>query len=571
MNQKKTCRILALVLCFVMIFAFGSNVYAADHTDSDYTNEEAATYSNAATGTYLFGGITPFAVPDENLVIVLDPGHGAIDPGAGAVDSTAEADLNLAVARYCKAYLEQFDNITVYLSHEQSYNKTLYTDKLELSERAAIADAYNADLMISIHFNSSTTNTTRGAEVYVSRLEEFEMTGLAKQILSNLGDLGLREIGVKTRASENGTHWNGGDRLADYYGIIYHPARREIPSMIIEHCFINNTEDYTAFASSQDKLKALGEADAKAIISYFGFDQETVSTTLENIRHTSLQALEDAYTATKENKYTAAYQNKIEATYADAKARIEAANNVGKIDITTNRAVKTLKNYPTGTFTDVKGDDWFAPAVAYCSEKGLFFGTTESTFSPNDFITRGQFITVIGRMEGNPETVPTQTKFSDVDPSQYYAPHIHWASEANIVAGTSATTYEPDEEIRREDLARMLHNYCVVKGIELPKVSEKTYLDFKDGNHVDEWAKEAMNWIIATGIMQGDEKGMLNPRDNTIRAEVAQIMMKFSQALEALEKEEAEDNKDENNEENKDEDNKDEADNSSGEDDKVTE
>lgn len=554
MNQKKTFRMITLVLCFAMIFAFGSNVYAANSTTHSYTNEESATYTEPDLGIQPFTGVTPFTAPNGNLVIVLDPGHGATDPGAIGINDARESDLNLAVARYCKAYLENFNNITVYLTHEENYNPSVYKKKLELPERAAIADVYDADLMISMHFNSSASNTARGAEIYVSRLEEFEMNKLAETILSNLGDLGLREIGVKTRASANGTHWNGGDRLADYYGIIYHPACREIPSMIIEHCFINNIDDYTAFASSNEKLKALGEANAKAIISYFGLDREPVSTTLENIRHTSLQTLEEAYTATKNNKYTTTYKAKVEATYADAKARIEAANNIGKIELTVNRAVKTLNNYPTGSFNDVKPNDWFAPAVDYCSKNGLFFGTSDTTFSPNQFITRGEFITVLGRMEGIPETTPTQTKFKDVNPAKFYAPHIRWASEANIVAGTSDTTYEPDEKIRREDLARMLHNYCIVKGIELPKVSEKTYHDFKDANKVDEWAKDAINWIISTGIMQGDEKGLLNPRDNTTRAEVAQIMMQFSKALETLENEESNDHAEEGNgEENKDE------------------
>lgn len=535
--KKRTPKLFSLLLSVILVFALSVGISATE-TEDFYANEEAEQSDNA---TEIIGGISLLSNTDGNLVIVLDPGHGATDPGAAAVDGSRESDLNLAVARYCKAYLEQYEHITVYLTHEEAYGSG--ASKIELSTRAAKAAAYSGDLLISIHFNSATSNSARGAEAYVSCLEEYKLTDLANAIVSNLGNLGLKEIGVKTRVSASGDLWSDNTRLADYYGIIRGSCKQEIPSMIVEHCFINNSEDYYGFADSESKLKALGEADAKAIIAYFGLDKEPTATTLENTRYTALQKLDEQYNSMNLNNYDSAHRTKIPQIYADAKARINAANNIGKIELTVNRAVKTLANYPKSSsafsFSDVKSNDWFAEAVYYCHDEGLFHGTSDTEFSPLESITRGQFIAVLGRFEGVEETTPTQTKFSDVNANEYYAPHIKWASDENIVAGMTDTLYAPEDFIRREDLVRMLHNYCVEKDIELPVTSTKALTDFKDGDKVDDWAIDAMTWAISVGIINGDEKGLLNPQDDTLRAEVAQIMMNFDKAIAAAENAEA--------------------------------
>lgn len=530
--NRKTKRLTILWCILLLMLAFSTGVSA---TDSFYAEEEAGSDTEFFTVTPLTDGVSPSAM-NGNLVIVLDPGHGPADSGAVSVANTYERDLNLAVAKYCKTYLERYNNVSVFLTHYDNSG----SKKLELAERAATAANHGADLLISIHFNSADTNTYRGAEAYVSLLEEYEITALANSIVDQLGNLGLKEIGVKTLKSKTGDLWTDGIRIADYYGIIRGSCKQEIPSMIVEHCFINNSNDYYGFASTEAQLKALGEADAKAIVSYFGLDKTTSATTLENARYTALQKLNEQYQSMVPGQYDTYHRSKMVSVYQDAKERIEIANNVGKIDLTVNRAVKTLKNYPITyqsdtQFIDCFRSDWFWPAVDYCVNEGLFVGTSANTFAPRKEISRGEFITALGRMEGVKNTIPSQTKFADVDPNAFYAPFVRWASETGVVVGTSETTYAPLDMIHREDLALMLYNYCNVKGIELPKVNNKTYHDFPDGNEVDTWAKEAMSWIVATGIMQGNDKGELNPRDNTTRAEVAQLMMKFDTTLKSLE------------------------------------
>ncbi|MBQ4092846.1 MAG: S-layer homology domain-containing protein, partial [Firmicutes bacterium] len=153
--------------------------------------------------------------------------------------------------------------------------------------------------------------------------------------------------------------------------------------------------------------------------------------------------------------------------------------------------------------------------------------TSEDTFSPNRPITRGDFITVIGRMEQAEVYYPAPGKFTDVDPEAYYAPYINWATNHKIVAGISETKFAPKDDIRREDLIRMIHNFCITKKIELPVVSESTIKDFTDGNKTDTWAVDDVNWALSVGLIHGYEDNTIRPTRNITRAESAEIMKNF--------------------------------------------
>ena len=517
-------KLFILTLCFVMLFTFSGNVFASD---SYYADEESA------DGTPLFEEITLFSTglfedtaDDGKFVIVLDPGHGGIDPGANPVKGRYESNLNIEVAKACKAYIESnVPNATVYLTHENYYNTD--TAKLELAERAAIAKSKKADIFISLHFNSSTNNTMKGTEVYISCLEEYALADLANNIHNNLGDLGLEKRGVKTRVSESGDLWFDGIRLADYYGIIRGNCKQEIPAIIVEHCYINNNDEYEAYASTPEKLKILGEADAKAIIKTFGLDKDTAADTLKQEKDTALAELDNAYQSMNAKHYNTYYREKIAEICNDAKHRIEIATHSSKIEVNLNRALLTLKNYPNLPYTDVTVDDWFYDAVTFVTDNELFYGTSEDTFSPNRAITRGEFITVVGRMNDAEVYYPATGKFTDVDPEAYYAPYINWASKTNIVAGISDTKFAPKDDIRREDLIRMIHNYCIKEKIELPVISNATIKDFTDGKQTDTWAVDDVNWALSVGLIHGYEDDTIRPTRNITRAESAEIMKNF--------------------------------------------
>lgn len=523
-----------ILICLTILFCFSTGLFASD-TEKFYADEDSG--ENIVTD-FIFSNDPSDTVPfakNGNLIVVLDPGHGGFDSGAENYNGSAyEKNLNLKVAQYCKAYLEKYSNVTVYMTRTNDTNPGANKNE-SLGKRASIAASYGADIFISIHFNSADSSTAKGAEVYVSSLEEYSLTELGNAIMTNLKGLGISDRGVRIRTSESKpiTLWTDGIRPADYYGVIKASATRNIPGMIIEHCFINNPAEYNSFASSDAKLKALGEADAKAIVSHFRLNESISATTLENRRYTALNTLKNSVDPMN---YNAKNHPTVEKIYNDAVERIEAATGTGKIDLTLNRATKTIAHIPKAganetIFSDVKKNDWFCNAVLYCYQNGLFYGTSDTTYSPRTNISRGMFITVIGRIEKIGNTVPANTKFSDVDPKMYYAPYVKWASEKGIVAGISETKFAPDDPIRREDLVRMIHNYCLYKGIELPSASTKTVDDFTDSDTIDEYAKENMVWAVSTGLLKGNDKNILNPRGNASRAEVSQIMKVFYELI----------------------------------------
>ena len=205
------------------------------------------------------------------LVVVLDPGHGGYDPGAIA-NGTNEKTLTLKIAKYCKDALEKNGRIQVYMTRESDTSVGGATNASDdLKNRVSFAASKNADLFVSIHLNSAGA-AAYGAEVYYPNSNYRSDIGqegqkLASSIQKQLVDLGLYNRGVKVRQSENGSTYPDGS-VQDYYAVIHQSKRNGFPGIIVEHAFLTNASDYQKYLSSDEKLKTLGEADAKGIIEY---------------------------------------------------------------------------------------------------------------------------------------------------------------------------------------------------------------------------------------------------------------------------------------------------------------
>ena len=186
------------------------------------------------------------------MTICLDPGHGGYGTtGAGALyPPYMEKSLNLAVASQLKSELEGA-GITTYMTRSGDVS-------MSLEERVAYARSVNADLLISIHFNSSGAHDKSGSEVWTSLYSTYYTTGaaLGSSVLSQLTSLGFANKGVKTKLGNTG----------DYYGIIRNGAAVGIPTIIIEHCFMDNAYDRSILESKGPG--GLAHADATGIINY---------------------------------------------------------------------------------------------------------------------------------------------------------------------------------------------------------------------------------------------------------------------------------------------------------------
>ncbi len=174
-------------------------------------------------------------------------------------------------------------------------------------------------------------------------------------------------------------------------------------------------------------------------------------------------------------------------------------------------------------FEDVKAGDWFYGAVRYASENGLFSGTTETTFAPNQAITRGMLVTVLWRTEKQPVVNYLMT-FEDVDQGAYYAEAVRWAASEGIVKGYSETEFAPDKLISREEMAALINRYADYKGIS---GTAGGLSKFADENLVAGWARGNMEWAVGSGLISGKDGNMLDPQGNTTRAETAVILQRL--------------------------------------------
>ena len=172
-------------------------------------------------------------------------------------------------------------------------------------------------------------------------------------------------------------------------------------------------------------------------------------------------------------------------------------------------------------FTDVKPDAWYYDAVEYVNTEGLFSGTSETTFSPGKAMTRGMFVTVLGKFaEVNPNAYEAGS-FSDVASRDYYAPYVEWAAEKGIVGGVGGGKFAPGNSITREQMALMLYKYAKTVGADT-SVDADQLLSFPDWMSTSEYAQQAMAWAVTHGILGGSD-GKLLPQGTATRAQTAQI------------------------------------------------
>lgn len=184
-------------------------------------------------------------------------------------------------------------------------------------------------------------------------------------------------------------------------------------------------------------------------------------------------------------------------------------------------------------FTDVKSTDWFSPSVEYAVSNGLFNGTSSTEFSPKASMTRGMFVTVLGRLAKIDKTAYNGSAFDDVQTSAYYAPYVKWASSKGIVSGTGGGKFSPNAPVTREQLAKMLCTYAASIGVDTDAVfTPDKYYDFADYLSVSRYAANAMSWCVNAGVINGAD-GKLNPKGTATRAEVATMLMNAQDALKA--------------------------------------
>ena len=184
-------------------------------------------------------------------------------------------------------------------------------------------------------------------------------------------------------------------------------------------------------------------------------------------------------------------------------------------------------------YYDVNTGKWYHEGIHYMLDNAVMNGVGEHSFDPNGSLTRAMLVTILYRAQGTPSIDGQSHPFTDVAGGKWYSDAITWAYQNSVVNGTSATTFEPDGDITREQLATILYRYA--KNIEHVDVSNRANLDeiFADANQITAYAREALSWAVADGYMKGSTSNgatKVYPKDGATRAEVATLLMRYLKA-----------------------------------------
>ena len=397
------------------------------------------------------------------LYITLDPGHGGNGAGGndpGAISSTYgyhEADLVLKIGLYLKQELETYRNVHVDMTRSDSYGTSATAPLSKVENRVLFAAGQHSDLLVSLHLNSSPSQSARGAEVLVSngnyRPEIAKvLDGVGTNILMQLKNLGIYNRGLVKKSSQDHTLYPNG-KLADYYGIVRYGVENNVPSMIVEHCFISSNSECEQFLSSDAKLRAIAQADARGIAAYYGLQKKAP----------------------------------------------------GEVDV-------------EPTFYDCR-HHWAKTSIEAAASAGWVNGVSAGEFQPNGTLTRAAFVTMLGRMAGVKDTDYTTSVFRDVPDGEWYTSFVAWATENGIVDGYGDGIFLPQnnmdearkqnctDDVNREDASL---NSIVPSDPNVPYDMKEIIERVVDGGYFFEVMQNfAKNIIIGFARMGGRSVGIV--------------------------------------------------------------
>lgn len=181
-------------------------------------------------------------------------------------------------------------------------------------------------------------------------------------------------------------------------------------------------------------------------------------------------------------------------------------------------------------FLDVAPGAWYYQAVEYVSREGLMAGVGASLFAPDLTTSRAMIVTILYRLEGTPQ-VDQASPFTDVEDSAWYAKAVTWANAQGIVTGYGGGHFGPEDTITREQMAAILYKYAQYKGQDTSKQADLSV--YTDQGQVSAYARNAVSWAVAQGLISGTAPGVLSPGGSTTRAQAAVILTAFSKGLAA--------------------------------------
>lgn len=495
--------------------------------DMEAALEEASKPSSDDISMFAAGDRSASKVPDASspLVIVLDPGHGGYDGGAGGY-GVQENIINLKIAEYCKEELEKYLFTEVYLTREDD-------EFVSLGDRVDFAIDHEADLVVSIHNNSSTSSSPHGSEVIVPNDSSWPYEGfhddaeaLGEVILSHLTALGLSiSQGVYDRDCTNDSRYPDGS-LSDYYTLIAGPREEGILGVIVEHAFVSNPSD-ASFLANESNLKALGVADAQAIVEHYGLRLKVPMFGFSDVFEDTPHYQEIGWLSA----------SGVSTGFEDGTFR--PIESVTRQDMAAflYRMAGSPDYTPTASelrrFSDVDESTPHYNEILWMASAGISTGFEDGTFRPLNNVTRqdaAAFLRRLAALEFDPSVsswtsaAEDRVAFSDVTTSTSHAEDIWWLSSAGISGGYADGTFRGLSAVTRQDMAAFLYRLNVLSDFEASDADKRSFSDVDESvSHANEiW------WLASKGISKGFDDGTFRPFDAVARQDMAAFLYRLA-------------------------------------------
>ncbi|MBQ7499316.1 MAG: S-layer homology domain-containing protein, partial [Clostridia bacterium] len=182
--------------------------------------------------------------------------------------------------------------------------------------------------------------------------------------------------------------------------------------------------------------------------------------------------------------------------------------------------------YLMGGFDDVTSEDWFYKYVSYCTVNNYMSGVGDNKFSPDTGLTRAMFVTIMSAVESYfSEMYGYDPAFTDVKSGSWYSAPVNWASRIGMTSGKSESSFAPNDLVTRQEIAVMLYKYAKSSGYDTSAAADLTA--FPDNDKIASWANEAMAWAVASGMISGNADGTLDPAGTATRAQAATMIRGF--------------------------------------------
>lgn len=180
---------------------------------------------------------------------------------------------------------------------------------------------------------------------------------------------------------------------------------------------------------------------------------------------------------------------------------------------------------PLSAFTDLDMNAWYHDGVHWALTEGAMAGTSATTFSPTTTATRAMLVTILWSLEGAPEPESNETTFTDLKANGWYRKAVLWASQEELTAGTSATTFSPNQKLTREQLAVFLRRYAEYKGADVSASADLS--GYTDKGSISGYAQRAVKWAVAVGIIGGTSQTTLSPKESASRTQIATMLWRL--------------------------------------------